>query len=76
MSVWRGRSSRSLWQAWLITGTVGFGCAIFVHPYIGYNDLIHLAPAVAGWFLFVLGLVFTRSYYLDGIVEVPKWAKR
>lgn len=73
MSVWRGRPSRSLWQAWFVAGTIGFGCAVFVHPIVGYNDLIHLAPAITGWFVFVLGLMFTRTYYLYGIQELPRW---
>jgi hypothetical protein len=73
MSVRWGRPSRSLWQAWFLAGTIGFGCAVFVHPMAGYNDLIHLAPALAGWFAFSIGMAFTRTYYYDGIQELSRW---
>jgi hypothetical protein len=41
---WCGRPSRALWQVLLVSGTVGFGTAIGVHPLVGYNDATHLAP--------------------------------
>jgi hypothetical protein len=57
--VWCGRPSRSLWQALLLTGLVGFGSAIGVHPAIGYTDFVHLAPAYLGASLFTVGIVLT-----------------
>lgn len=57
--VWCGHPSRSLWQALCVAGTVGFATAIGVHPLIGYTDLVHLAPAVAGAIIFGAGLVLT-----------------
>jgi hypothetical protein len=51
--------SRSLWHALAGAGTAGFGAAIGVHPAVGYTDWFHLAPAIAGGFLFVSGLVLT-----------------
>lgn len=57
--VWCGRPSRSLWQALLVTGTVGFGTAIGVHPAIGYTDFVHLAPAYAGAISFTVGIALT-----------------
>jgi hypothetical protein len=54
--IWCGRPCRSLWQVLLIAGTVGFGTALGIHPVIGYIDFIHLAPAVLGLLLFVIGL--------------------
>jgi hypothetical protein len=62
---WCGRPSRSLWQALLVTGTVGFGTAIGVHPTIGYTDFVHLAPAYLGAGLFVAGvsLTFRHMYW-------------
>jgi hypothetical protein len=51
--------SRSLWQALGGAGIVGFGAAIGVHPAVGYMDWLHLAPAIAGAVLFVVGLVLT-----------------
>ncbi len=49
--------SRSLWQALAAAGAAGFGAAIGVHPAVGYTDVLHLAPAIAGGALFVVGLV-------------------
>ena len=51
--------SRSLWQALAGAGAAGFGAAIGVHPAIGYTDWFHLAPAIAGGLLFVIGLALT-----------------
>ena len=59
-SAWYGRASRSLWQALLIAGIAGWTTAVGVHPAIGYNDVGHLAPAVAGTILFFTGLTLTR----------------
>src|SRR6266545_4169084 len=45
--VWCGQSSRGLWWAVALAGLTAFGPAIAIHPLVGYNDPIHLAPAVA-----------------------------
>jgi hypothetical protein len=58
--VWCGTISRSLRQALLIGGIAGWGTAIGIHPIIGYLDMGHLAPAVAGATLFFVGLALTR----------------
>ena len=55
--VWCGRPSRSLWEALCLSGLVGFGAAIGIHPIVGYDDLFHLAPAIVGLIMFVAGLV-------------------
>ena len=55
--VWLGRPSRHLWQALLIAGIVGFTPAIGIHFVIGYEDPLHLAPAVGGALLYGLGLL-------------------
>jgi hypothetical protein len=54
--VWCGEASRSLWQVLFLGGTVGFAAAIGVHPAVGYTDPIHLAPAILGALIFLLGL--------------------
>lgn len=59
-SLWFSRLSRSLWQTLLLGGVFGWTTAILVHPAIGYTDLIHLSPAVAGACLFAVGLFLTR----------------
>jgi hypothetical protein len=48
LCAWRGTPSRHLWQALALAGAVGFTTAIGVHPLVGYNNPVHLAPAVAG----------------------------
>jgi|SRR5687767_1392685 len=55
--VWCGRPSRSLWQVLCFSGVVGFAAAIGVHPVVGYTNLFHLAPAILGAIIFVVGLI-------------------
>jgi MFS family permease len=55
--VWCAKPSRNLWQILCFAGVVGFVAAIGVHPIVGYNDLFHLAPAIVGAIMFVLGLL-------------------
>lgn len=55
--VWCARPSRSLWQVLCFSGLVGFAAAIGVHPVVGYTNLFHLAPAILGAIIFVVGLV-------------------
>lgn len=57
--VWCARPSKSLWQVLCFSGVVGFTSAIGVHPLVGYNNLLHLAPAILGAILFMVGLVLT-----------------
>ena len=57
--VWCGRPARGLWQVLALSGIVGFGMAIGVHPVIGYTDPIHLAPAVAGAVVYAVGMILT-----------------
>jgi hypothetical protein len=66
LCVWCGTPSRSLWQALLVSGAVGFGTAIAVHPLVGYVDVTHIAPAVAAAALFATGLVLSRRQMLVG----------
>jgi hypothetical protein len=58
-AVWCGTPSRSLWCALALVGVAGFGPAISVHPAVGYNDAVHLAPAVLGAFTYLTGTVLT-----------------
>lgn len=64
--VWCGRPSRSLWQGMLIGGIAGWGAGIGIHPVIGYNEPVHLAPAVAGALLYFIGLALTFSSMCAG----------
>lgn len=67
--VWRGRPSRSLWQALALAAAIGFGPAILIHFVVGYDDLMHLAPAFCGAALFGAGLILTRPHMLDATVK-------
>jgi hypothetical protein len=57
--VWCGRPSRSLWQVLALAGTAGFSTAIGVHPAVGYTNLVHLAPAIMGAIIFLIGLILS-----------------
>jgi hypothetical protein len=58
-AVWCGEPSRSLWQVLALAGAIGFGAAIGAHPAVGYTDPFHLAPAVGGATLYLVGMVLT-----------------
>jgi hypothetical protein len=58
---WCAQPCRSLWQALLLAGSVGFSTAVGIHFVIGYLDLVHLAPAVAGVVLFYGGMFFLKT---------------
>jgi hypothetical protein len=58
---WRARPSRAGWQALFAAGVIGFGCAILVHPAIGYTNFIHLLPAYTGALLLAIGLLLTYA---------------
>jgi hypothetical protein len=57
--VWCGRPSRGLWGVLALSGTVGFGAAVGVHPAVGYSDPVHLGPAVLGAITYSAGLALT-----------------
>jgi hypothetical protein len=57
--VWCGRPSPGLWCVLALVGGIGFGTAIGVHPAVGYNDAVHLAPAVTGAVVYLAGLLLT-----------------
>ena len=58
LSLWCGArpKERGLWWAFLLAGSIGFTCAIGVHPLVGYHSFIHLLPAYLGAIAFGLGL--------------------
>ena len=55
-----GTWSRSLWQALVVAGALGFGAAIGIHGLVGYLDASHVGPAVAGAIVFALGMWLSR----------------
>jgi hypothetical protein len=56
LSVWKARPSLALWQALLVGGMTGFGCAIGVHYPMGYLIVSHLAPAWTGAVIYAVGV--------------------
>jgi hypothetical protein len=52
--------TRALWQAVLLAGLVGFGCAIGIHYPMGYWSVSHLAPAWTGAIIYLMGVVCMR----------------
>jgi fatty acid desaturase len=58
-SVWCGTPSPQLWCVLAAVGVSGFGTAIAVHPAVGYDDAVHLAPAVLGAVTYLVGLALT-----------------
>lgn len=70
LCVWFGTPSKSLWQTLAAAGTVGFGTAIGVHPVVGYNDFIHLAPACLGALIFLTGMGLSYApMYLETALQ-------
>jgi hypothetical protein len=66
LCVWFGKPSRALWEVLALAGVVGFGPAIAVHPAIGYNDAVHLGPAVVGAAVYLAGLLLTFGWMTAG----------
>ncbi len=56
---WCSNLSRSLWQALALAGGIGFATAIAIHPIVGYNNPVHLAPACVGALTFAAGICLT-----------------
>jgi hypothetical protein len=62
--------SRWLWRMLAWGGNIAFTCAIAVHVVVGYDEPLHLAPAVLGWVLWNVALLLTKSWLCDeGAVE-------
>lgn len=57
LTVWKARPTLALWQALLVGGITGFGCAIGVHYPMGYVIMSHLAPAWTGTAVYAVGIV-------------------
>ena len=53
---WKARPARALWQALLLAGLTGFGCAIGVHYWMGYLIVSHLTPAWLGAVIYTMGI--------------------
>ena len=62
-ALWGFRAgARWLWSALAWAGNVAFALAIGVHFVVGYDSVVHLAPAFAGWAIWCLALTLTREH--------------
>ncbi len=59
-AVWCGTPSRGLWWTLLLVGIAGFGAGVGAHPAVGYDDPMHLAPAVLGAITYSAGLILSN----------------
>jgi hypothetical protein len=66
-----GAWMRSLWQALVVSGALGFGAAIGVHGLIGYLDATHVGPAAAGAIVFAFGMWLSRPRVGVAAVAAP-----
>ena len=57
--VWKSAEGVGRWQALLLGGLAGFGCAIGIHFPMGYRSVSHLFPAFIGAALYATGMVCT-----------------
>lgn len=57
--LWCARPSRSLWQAVAMAGGLALTAAIGTHFHVGYTDIGHLLPAMAGATSLVVGLALS-----------------
>lgn len=65
ITLWCARPSKSLWQALLVSGGVGFGCAIGIHYVVGYTDFTHLLPAFIGATVLAIGLALSYKPMME-----------
>ncbi len=57
LMVWKARPTLAMWQALLIGGLTGFGCAIGVHFSMNYLIPSHLIPARTGAAIYAVGII-------------------
>jgi hypothetical protein len=62
--IWCARPSRTLWQILALSWFAVTACAVGIHYVVGYDDLLHLAPAQIGAAAFLAGLVLSARSML------------
>jgi hypothetical protein len=58
--VWKAKPAKALWQALLLGGLMGFGCAIGIHYPMEYLSFSHLLPAYVGASIYLVGIICYR----------------
>jgi len=58
-TVRRAEEKRSMWEILFLSINTGFMAALGIHFYIGYINLVHIAPAIVGYSIALLGLGLT-----------------
>jgi hypothetical protein len=61
-TAWCSPPTRSLGQLWILAGLFGFVPAIGIHFAIGYDDLLHLAPAIGGAGIYMTGALLFNGH--------------
>lgn len=70
--VWRAEPSRSLRQVLLLSGLGVFVPAIAIHFVVGYDDPLHLAPAIGAAGMYAIGwLMIPRRQHRCAVTEKP-----
>ena len=54
--------TRWLWCAFAWAGNIAFSAAIGVHVAVGYQSWEHVAPAAAGWLVWIIALCLTKGW--------------
>ncbi len=54
--------ARWLWIALATGGNIAFACALAVHLVVGYDEWLHLTPAILGWVVWNLALGLTHEW--------------
>jgi hypothetical protein len=65
------RGTAWLWIALAWAGNIAFAAAVIVHFVVGYDAVLHLAPAIAGWILWNVALILSRAW-LAGSAPVSR----
>jgi dihydroorotate dehydrogenase len=65
------RGARWLWVALAWAGNIAFAGAVVVHFVVGYDAVLHLAPAMLGWVLWNVALLLSKSWLEGGGSSPP-----
>jgi len=65
LSLWGFQQGQKwVWYTFLIGGIPAFSAGIVIHFAIGYTSFVHILPAYFALLLFVIGLIFSKDFFL------------